>query len=148
MKSFRSTALILVLVAVALGSALAPSPARAAADVTLQVDVVTASDLAGYRIYQSATSGQYNRTTGKVCDIAAGTTSCTVAGLADGVYYFVATAYDKAGNESTYSNEITVSLDSTPPASPKNLRTISVKVTATLSNGQPAISVVATTGGK
>jgi fibronectin type 3 domain-containing protein len=109
--------------------AIAPA-SRAASNVTFTWDAAAASDLAGYRLYQSATSGSYNKTTGKVCDVLAPVTTCTISGLPDGVYYWVATAYDKSGNESAYSNEVTRAFDSTAPAAPGNLKiTIAVTVT-------------------
>lgn len=102
----------------------------AASNVTLQWDpLATGSDATGVRVYQSATPGSYNRTTGKVCDVARAATQCTVPNLADGTYYWVATAYDAAGNESGYSNEVRSVLDSSSPPAPSNLRAISVTVT-------------------
>jgi hypothetical protein len=68
------------------------------------------SDLAGYRVYQSTTSGSY--TSGPVAMVAAGsasgggTATTTVNNLAAGTYYFVVRAYDSTGNESAGSNEV------------------------------------------
>ena len=93
-----------------------------AAVITFAWDANTESDLAGYRIYKSTTSGQY--TYGAANAIAAvgrvTTTTATVTG-ADGTrFYFVATAYDTSGNESGPSNEVSYTLpDSTAPAAPK-----------------------------
>lgn len=61
-------------------------------------------DLAGYRVYQSTTSGTYNA--GPVATVVAPSTGggigiqYTVTGLASGTYYFVVRAYDTSGNES------------------------------------------------
>jgi len=82
-----------------------------AGDATLSWDPNTASDLAGYKIYFGTSSGTYGT------PIDAGTqTTYTVTGLAIGPYYFAVTAYNTAGNESTFSNEVTKTfVDSTPP---------------------------------
>jgi hypothetical protein len=71
-------------------------------------DSTALADLAGYRVYQSATSGSY--TSGAVATVTAavsggGTATVTVNNLAPGTYYFVVRAYDSSGNESVYSNE-------------------------------------------
>ncbi len=71
-------------------------------------DGTALADLAGYRVYQSTTSGSY--TSGPVATVAAsvsggGTATATVNNLAPGTYYFVVRAYDSSGNESAVSNE-------------------------------------------
>ena len=71
-------------------------------------DSTALADLAGYRVYQSTTSGSY--TSGPVATVTApasggGTASATVNNLASGTYYFVVRAYDSSGNESVVSNE-------------------------------------------
>jgi hypothetical protein len=71
-------------------------------------DSTVLSDLAGYRVYQSTTSGSY--TSGPVATVTAaasggGTASATINNLASGTYYFVVRAYDSSGNESVVSNE-------------------------------------------
>lgn len=76
-----------------------------AADVVLNWNVNTESDLAGYKIYQSTISGQYGApvaTLGKV------TTSTLVLPqlTVDATYFFVITAYDLSGNESGKSAEV------------------------------------------
>lgn len=126
MKTAKAIVAALIIV---LLMAVAP-PARAASNVTFAWDSVTATDLQGYRLYQSNTSGTYNKTTGKVCEVGAGVTTCTVSNLADGTYFWVATAYDRSGNESGYSNEVTRTLDSTAPTAPSNL-----KITLTITVG-------------
>jgi len=71
-------------------------------------DSTALADLAGYRVYQSTTSGSY--TSGPVATVTAaasggGTASATINNLASGTYYFVVRAYDSSGNESVVSNE-------------------------------------------
>ncbi len=108
-----------------------------AASVTLTWDAPTTNsdttpltDLSGYRVYMSTTSGQYNSgnivknnipassSTGGVTEIT------TVDNLTNGTYYFAVTAYDIYGNESGYSNEIqktTTGGDTQAPTVPTGL---------------------------
>ncbi|MBW2059095.1 MAG: fibronectin type III domain-containing protein [Deltaproteobacteria bacterium] len=59
-------------------------------------------DLAGYRVYYGTSSGQYAG-----CLDAGKTNSFRLENLLDGTRYFVTiTAYDKAGNESGFSREV------------------------------------------
>lgn len=82
-----------------------------AADVKLQWDPNTESDLAGYRLYQNQDSVALPFT--RVQDIPKGTTTATVTGLDSAhSYSFAVTAYNTAGMESAYSNIVTI------PASP------------------------------
>ena len=61
------------------------------------------SDLAGYRVYRSATAGgayiQVGTSNGN---------SFTDSSITSGEYYYVVTALDSASNESGYSNEATI----------------------------------------
>lgn len=89
----------------------------ATTNVTLAWDANTESDLAGYKIYQSHVSGGpyvIVSTLGRV-------TTTTINGVLDGQACWVATAYDAVGNESRYSNEVCLQLDTTPPSVPQNL---------------------------
>lgn len=99
------------------------SMAWADTNVTFQWDKNTESDLAGYKIYSSATSGSgYTEIKDVlVADCPASPCQATVTGIVDGTWYFVVTAYDNYGNESGYSNEITDTFDTTPPEPPQNL---------------------------
>jgi hypothetical protein len=105
-----------------------------AGEVTLAWDANTETDLAGYKIYWSTTvaGGPYPNKVdvGKV-------TQYIVKNLPDGTYWFVATAYDTAGNESAYSNEVSVRIDGTAPMKPNQLRVIKVVV----QNGQITTTV-------
>jgi len=72
--------------------------------VTLTWDPNTDSDLAGYKIYRATASGAYGAALGTV---PAGTVTYQATGLsANTTYFFVITAYDDAGNESSFSNEV------------------------------------------
>ena len=93
-----------------------------AMDIGFEWDPNSESDLAGYRLYQSAISGTYNLGVGnEVMDISAGTETCTLVGVTDGQWYWVLTAYDSNGNESSVSNEVSKAVDETAPAPPTTL---------------------------
>ncbi|HHL39593.1 MAG TPA: hypothetical protein ENJ37_03710 [Deltaproteobacteria bacterium] len=69
-------------------------------------DGTPVADLAGYNIYYGASPGDYTafRDAGNV-------TSYTLDGLNSGAkYFFAVTAYNEAGYESDYSNEVSASV--------------------------------------
>jgi len=73
-----------------------------AAEISLAWDQNPESDIAGYKIYYGVTSRNYTN----VIDVGQ-TTTCTIAGLEEGITYFLAaTAYDTLGTESSFSAEI------------------------------------------
>ena len=74
------------------------------ASVTLTWDANVETDLAGYRLYQSLAPGQHGPP--NIAEIPAGTETyvLTIPDAQD--TYFVLTAYDQAGNESGYSDEV------------------------------------------
>ncbi|NWF73964.1 MAG: hypothetical protein HXY51_13110, partial [Nitrospirae bacterium] len=85
-------------------------------DVTLAWDPNAERDLAGYKVYYgTAPGGPYNGSGSgdgaspilvPISRLAiAARPEFTIRGLPDGTYYFVATAYNRAGLESAYSNE-------------------------------------------
>ncbi len=90
----------------------------------------------GYKIYSGTVSHSYTNevTVGNV-------TNTTISGLAYGqTYYFAATTYDDAGNESEFSNEATFSVPASPnivPPAPQPGPSI---------NGIPNITVVENAG--
>lgn len=96
--------------------------AQGASQVTLAWDAVTqhtdgtpATDLVGYRLYQSATAGQYTFGAANAKgSINAPTTTLTLTGIVDGTWYFVVTAFSNT-SESAKSNEISRTFDTTPP---------------------------------
>ena len=109
-----------------LSLALADTPAPAAQvqlawDALVQDNGAPFPDLAGYKLYYGSQSGQYQTvvpvdlvTTYTVTNVSAGQT-----------YYFVITAYDIAGTESMFSNEVRVTLPtSTIPQ--QQMRVVSV----------------------
>ena len=67
-------------------------------------------DLAGYRLYQSQRSGQYERPY-YVLEIPAGTETCQVGPLDPGTYFWVLTAFNLSQQESGYSNEVTATIE-------------------------------------
>jgi hypothetical protein len=72
------------------------------AQMTLAWDPNTEPDLRGYKVYYGTSSGTYG-----VPLYVRNVTDYTLTGLTEGqVYYIAVTAYDKSGNESVYSNEV------------------------------------------
>lgn len=66
------------------------------------------SDLAGYKVYRATASGGYGA---PIATLQGNVTSFTATGLQNGTtYFFVITAYDNAGNESGWSNEVSKSI--------------------------------------
>jgi len=79
--------------------------------VLLKWDAVVLGDLQGYKVYYGTAPQQYNQ----VFD-AGNATQYLVNNLQEGrPYYFAVTAYDTAGNESAYSNELLVVIDPQNP---------------------------------
>jgi len=87
----------------------------ATSSVSLTWDPNTESDIAGYKVYWGTSSGVYNQSK----DVPQSTAS--VSELTVGVrYYFAVTAYNEAGLESGYSEEVStvVSLPPNPTPTP------------------------------
>lgn len=92
-------------------------------------DLSPLTDLAGFKLYFSNTSGTEG--TGTVKDVAmdgatgpgtAGTIALNSLGLVDGkIYFFKLSAYDTLGGESNLSNEVTCAYDITIPNAPGNI---------------------------
>lgn len=78
-------------------------------------------DLAGYKVYHGTVSGNYTNTIDIGLVNPNDVPTYTVVNLTDGnTYYFAVTAYDTAGNESGFSNEVSkiiggTTVDTTPP---------------------------------
>lgn len=82
--------------------------APSSSSVTLTWNANTESDLAGYKVYRATSSGAYGA---PIATVQSKTTSYIATGLQFGTtYFFVVTAYDIAGNESAYSNEVSKSI--------------------------------------
>ncbi|MEW6329952.1 MAG: Ig-like domain-containing protein [Pseudomonadota bacterium] len=69
-------------------------------------DAVAATNLSGYRVYYGTSPGSYQQAPGQGLSVG-NITAYTLTGLSNGTrYYFAVTAFDTAGNESGYSNEV------------------------------------------
>jgi hypothetical protein len=93
----------------------------------------TETDLAGYRLYYSATAGQYVKGTGSANLLKVvpalnpvsgsnhpNTVLQSMTGTDGQRVFFVLTAYDASGNESGFSNEVNYTFpDTTAPQPPK-----------------------------
>jgi hypothetical protein len=86
------------------------------ATVTVAWDPNPEPTVAGYNMYYGTSSGRYTNSV----DVGS-STRCTISALQEGVtYYLAVTAYDSAGNQSGYSDEIvyTVPSGADPAPSP------------------------------
>jgi len=92
-----------------------------AADVTLQWNANTESDLAGYYIYQAERTGDKTTAWQKITPDPVTGTTFVVTGLDDNNYAWLCTAVDTEGNESFVSNMVE-RYDRTPPGAPTDLR--------------------------
>ena len=82
--------------------------ASTAGTATLTWNASTESDLTGYKVYRGTGSGTYGA---PIATLPKTTTNYAATGLQNGTtYFFVITAYDSAGNESLYSNEVSKSI--------------------------------------
>lgn len=106
---------------------------RAESDVTFAWENPTAPDLAGIRLYQDTKpfdpndmAADPNKMVLEVLDFS--TERATLHNIPDGTYWWVATAFDTGGNESTYSNQVIATLDSTAPGPPEIEIEVIVKV--------------------
>jgi fibronectin type 3 domain-containing protein len=112
MKMKQSGVALAVLVWMAIASA-------EAKNVVLVWDANTESDLAGYNIYRSATSGGgYSRLNSSLVPVSS-SPEFTDANIPCGArFHYVATAVNTAGLESDYSNEVSIQV----PCPPGSLR--------------------------
>ncbi len=89
-----------------LGGALALVFSQLPAYATIGVKITWTANsdpkIVGYRIYSGTSSRNYS----KMVTLGSATTGVTFSGLSEGAtYYFAATDFDSAGNESAYSDE-------------------------------------------
>ncbi len=92
-----------------------------AVDITSSWDANTEADLAGYKVYYGTVSGNYT-----VSLDVGNATSATIDSLDfNTTYFFAVTAYDNAGNESDFSDEVRVDIppppDTQAPSRPTNV---------------------------
>lgn len=93
-------------VTLTVASATSTKAPTAASTATLSWAPNTDSDLAGYKVYMGTTSGLY----GAPVDVG-NVTTYTAGNLTAGTtYYFSVTAYDRSGNESIHSGEVSKSI--------------------------------------
>lgn len=125
------------------------TPAQAALqDCTLTWAPNTEADLAGYRVYVAPTPGGYNGK-GPALDVGKNQTSVKCAALrlpAPATYYFVVTAYDTSGNESTFSKEVNKALIDVPVKIPAIVKTVKPDTTgADVTIDGPAVKLYVAT---
>ncbi len=122
----KLSAVLLLILAVALaGPAMAATATLTWTAPTTNTDGTPLTDLAGYKVYVSATvDGTY----ALIGTVAAATTTytdtVTVPNNTITRRYYVVTAFDGAGNESAYSNQAVKSffgVDTIGPKAPTNL---------------------------
>ena len=101
----------------------------ALSDVTFEWDSNTEADMFYYNIYQSVDNqATWNKVNpNPIIHTGAGTETWTECGVPDGTYHWYGTANDIGGNESAPSNIVTVAIDSTPPAPPRNFFVILIQ---------------------
>ncbi len=84
------------------------APSSSSATLTWKPNSET--DLAGYKVYRSTVSGKYDQAN-VIAMLRGNVTSYQATGLQSRTtYFFVVTAFDIAGNESGYSNEVSKSV--------------------------------------
>lgn len=84
---------------------------RASQSVAVTWDPITATNVAGLKIYSGTASHGYSN----VLTVAGGTNTGTISGLVAGrTYYFAVTTFDSAGGESSYSAEASYTVPVTP----------------------------------
>jgi hypothetical protein len=95
------------------------APQTSTMTIVLGWDANHETDLAGYHVYWSTTPGSYGQfkaTVGVMTD-----PTFTTPVLGNGNYYFAVTAFNGAGQESGFSNEVSATIASAP-AAPTNLK--------------------------
>src|SRR3989449_5746420 len=136
-RSLASSLVLALFVACVLTVLCSLAPAlSSAAQVTLVWDPNTETDLAGYKLYYSTSSGSYQSSV----DVG-NLTSYTLSGLLEGqIYYFAVTAYNLSLGESGFSNEVSKAIaDVTSPTV-----SLTAPVTGVTASGTVMVSAGAT----
>jgi hypothetical protein len=84
----------------------------------------TETDLNGYYLYWRTNTGQFSDANRIACAKTA--TSQILTGLVPPNTIIALTAFDVAGNESGFSNEVPFVVDGTAPSSPQSLKIVAV----------------------
>jgi hypothetical protein len=87
------------------------------ATVQFQWNGNTEPDLAGYRLYMSPNSGSYSPAD-LVAELSMTENGYIQTDVYDGQWFWVLTAFDLNGNESDFSNEVSITIDTTAPSAP------------------------------
>ena len=93
------------------------APLAEAGDAAFQWVANGEPDLAGYRLYYG-NSPRAQATYSQTVPINDKYETSRELTLPDGVYYFALTAFDWAGNESGFSNEVMAEISEAPPEAP------------------------------
>lgn len=83
------------------------APPPTTGSVTLTWNANSESDLAGYKVYRATASGAYGA---PIASVSPGATQYVSSGLSVGTYFFIVTAFDQSGNESSPSSEVSKSI--------------------------------------
>jgi len=86
--------------------------------ITLTWNANIEPDLAGYKVHRGSSPGVYST----IVDVGIALTYQVTLG--SGTYYFAVTAYDTSNNQSAFSNEVSTTVDLTPPAAPTGLQAV------------------------
>ncbi|RLB67230.1 MAG: hypothetical protein DRH04_08265 [Deltaproteobacteria bacterium] len=117
MKKTIFTIILLVVIGVAFN-------VQAAVQVTATWSANTESDLAGYNIYRSTTSGSgyVKLNSSIIAKTSAPQYIDTIPDATEVTYYYVVTAVDTSGNESSYSSEASTHIDTRAPSPPNGIK--------------------------
>lgn len=91
-------------------------------------DQTISPDLAGWKLYTATRAGDPGTLSATITYDGSGKTSYTSAqpitapDHAETTYYFTLTAFDKSGNETSRSNEVSTVIDFQAPGTPINLK--------------------------
>jgi hypothetical protein len=83
---------------------------HAGQNIELSWNAAVSTNVAGYKVYYGTQSESYSNSV-----VAGNTTNITISGFCPGkTYYFSATTYDSAGNESSFASETSYTVASIP----------------------------------